>query len=134
MSEAFDREIDVKAIAFVGVGLTLLMVVPALIVWGLSIGLRDRQAAADPPPPVLLEARRPAAVPGPLLQTDPFHEIAEVIRTEAATLDGWGWSDEGLGLARIPIGRAMELYLEGARAGAPAVIEPTVAAEGASAE
>ncbi len=119
-AEALDHEISVKGIVGFAVGLVALMVVAAVAMWWLSDGLRSRLTAADPPPPMLPEARRPYEPPAPRLQADPNGEMAELAAAQAAELASWGWVDETAGIARIPIERAMELAASGARAAPPA--------------
>ena len=133
MSDAYDREIDIRGIVLVGVGLTLLIAVSALAMWGLSAALRDRGAATDPAPPVLPEARRPVEIVGPRLQTDPVGDIEVLRAAEREVLEGWGWADEARGLARVPVDRAIDLYVDGARAAAPALPQPPPQVENAGA-
>jgi hypothetical protein len=69
---------------------------------------------------VLVE-RRPAPAPGPLappprvdaprLEPDPLAALAALRRAEAERLGSYGWVDRERGVARIPIERAMELFL-----------------------
>ncbi len=114
-----DREISLRGlVGFVG-GLVALMVLTGLAMWLLSSGLREARVAADPPPPMLPEARQPHEPPGPRLQADPPADLEALRAKEDRLLGGWGWTDESAGLARIPIERAMELLVEQRRAAAP---------------
>ena len=129
MSEPFDGEIGVRGILWVGLGLALLIVISAAAMWGVSSWLIERGEASDPPPPVLVEARRPVEISGPILQTDPVGEIVALRDEEHEALESWAWADETAGIARIPVERAMELYLDGARAGQPIAAAPATASE-----
>jgi len=45
----------------------------------------------------------------PVLQIDPVADLKAYQAQEEALLNGYGWVDEGAGVARIPIDRAIEL-------------------------
>lgn len=109
-----DAELDLRAIAGFGVAILLLIVVAGAAMWGMSALLRSRLAQADPPPPVLEEARRPYEPAGPRLQDDPEGELEAMRAEEEAVLTAWGPADEAAGTTRIPIDRAIELYAAGA--------------------
>ena len=112
-----DREISVKGIAYTGVVLALVVVVSGALMWWMSVGLKSRLAAADPPPPVLPEAREQELPPEPRLQTSPEEDLRILRREEDEFLYGYEWVDEGAGIARVPIERAMELMAEDATEG-----------------
>lgn len=85
--------------------LLVLIVVGALVAWGLSSWFR---ADAPPPRPSAFD-RAGASEPLPHLEV---HAAADRIQLEAKARDritGYGPSAEGPGLARIPIERAMAL-------------------------
>ena len=107
-----DREIDLKAIVWSVVGLTLIVLVSAALMWLLSAGLRARLTAADPPPPVIPEARVQELPPEPRLQTSPEEDLRELRRHEDEILEGYAWTDEAAGVARVPIERAMDILIE----------------------
>ncbi|MEZ5331824.1 MAG: hypothetical protein R2991_07170 [Thermoanaerobaculia bacterium] len=120
MSERLDRELSLRGIVGFTVGLLALLVLTALAMWGLARWMRSRSIASDPPLPALREARQPHVPPGPRLQTEPFRDLAELRAGEDEILNGWAWENEEAGFARIPVDRAIDLYLDGERAGAPA--------------
>ena len=107
-----DREINLQAIVYATVGLALVVVLSALAMWGLSVGLRSRLVASDPPPPVLPEVRTQVPPPEPRLQASPEGEYELMREQEDAVLEGYAWTDREAGLARVPIERAMELLAE----------------------
>jgi len=119
MSEQLDHELSLRGIVSFAVGLVLVIVLAAAALWFLTGWLTSRSVAADPPPPALREARQPWEPPGPPLQTDPFRDLDELRAAEEETLEGWAWVDENAGLARVPVEKAMELYVAGERAGVP---------------
>jgi hypothetical protein len=50
--------------------------------------------------------------PGPNLEADPSESLAKLHEREDSVLNGYGWTDSARGIARVPVARAMELYLE----------------------
>ncbi len=111
-SAGLDREISLRGIVGFVAGLVALMVVAGALMWLLSVGLKNAEIAKDPPPPLLPEARQPYEPSGPRLQKDPAAEMAALRAEEERLLQGWSWTDEASGLARVPIERAMELLVE----------------------
>jgi hypothetical protein len=65
-------------------------------------------ATGAPRPVTPLQAARQVP-PSPRLQAAPERQLASVRAAEQARLQGYGWADRAAGLARIPIGRAMQL-------------------------
>lgn len=61
------------------------------------------------PEPARLE-RQP--VPEPRLQINPQGDLEKLQRQEEEMLSTYGWIDRNQGTARIPIDRAMKLFLE----------------------
>jgi hypothetical protein len=126
MTEPLDRELSMRAIVGFAVGLVIVILLAGAATWALAQSLRSRSEAGDAPPPRLREARQPHAPPGPRLQTAPFQDLAELRAAEEELLEGWAWIDESVGLARVPVARAMELYAEGLRPGASSAAEAGV--------
>lgn len=60
--------------------------------------------------PSLIEAPKPT--PEPRLQINPQDDLQELLRQENEILSTYGWVDRAKGTARIPIDRAMELFLQ----------------------
>jgi hypothetical protein len=112
MSESVDREISLRGLIGFVAGLVALLVATGVLMWLLSAGLREARVAADPPPPRLPEARQLWEPPGPRLQADPPADMAALRADEERILSTWGWTDQGAGLAQVPIERAMELLVE----------------------
>lgn len=104
-----DREISLKGIVYTGAVLAGVVVISAVLMWWMSVGLKTHLEAADPPPPVLPEAREQELPPEPRLQTSPEEDLRLLRQEEDEYLYGYGWVDENAGLARVPIERAMEL-------------------------
>jgi len=104
------EELDAKPMALVrfGAGLAILIVASLLVSHWLDEGLAPEREAANPyerPPSPVAERTWPE------LQTNPYDEIDEYEREEARRLNRYEWIDRQNGVARIPIDRAMSLYL-----------------------
>jgi hypothetical protein len=62
-----------------------------------------------------------AVPPEPRLQSNPTAQLAAQRAREQALLDGYAWVDRNAGIARIPVGRAMDIL---ARASSSAPTRP----------
>ena len=51
----------------------------------------------------------PRPFPEPQLQTTPLSDLEKLQAAQAARIGRYGWIDQGKGLYRVPIGRAMEI-------------------------
>lgn len=127
-----DSDINVTALGYSAVMLTVVCVASAALMYG-AFRVLDRQAAANDPrlSPV---AERPAAMPptttaspyfgngpAPRLMTNEPARLEEFRAEEARALQGYGWVDEKAGVARVPIAEAKTLLLE---RGLPSRAEP----------
>lgn len=115
-----DSELDFRALIGLTVALLALVAVALALMWPLTISLRDAGIAQDAPPPVLPEARMPHQPPAPRLQPDPPQDLRQLVERERRELTGYGWIDESVEVARIPIERAMDLLVEHGLPAAPA--------------
>lgn len=62
---------------------------------------------------------QPATLPpAPRLQPDPDHDLTAFRKEKRALLDGYAWTDKSHRFARIPIGRAMRIYVQEQQHGA----------------
>lgn len=56
---------------------------------------------------------QPAVLPpAPRLQPHPDNDLAALREEKRALLDGYAWTDESHQFARVPIGRAMQMYAQ----------------------
>ena len=85
-------------------------IVGHLLLFGLFSWFTGRQAEADPPPPPLADLDR--VPPGPLLQSQPRIDWAEMLQVQSRQINSYGWVDDEGGAVRIPIDRAMDLLAE----------------------
>lgn len=118
-----DREIDLRALgAFVA--LLAVLVAVALGISRVAVDALDaRAAAADPVPAPVSGIAARWLPPAPRLSSAPREELLRARAEDDALLSGWGWTDTGAGLVRVPIERAVELVL--ARGLPPAEPAPT---------
>ena len=111
-SQPPDRELNLRAILITVVGLAVLLIAAAALMWPLARSLKGRAQAADPPLPVLPEALDQPLPPEPRLQVAPEDELRALQDIERQRLTTWEWIDEGAGVARVPVERAMEILAE----------------------
>lgn len=108
------RDADPKPLLQLGIGLAILIAVSLLV----SDWLDHAFTEEAPPPPMARntpEASPPDAT-WPVLQANPGTELAEYRQEMEQRLGQYGWVDRENGIARIPIDRALEIYLERANA------------------
>jgi hypothetical protein len=116
------RDIGIRVMAVFILIVGGLMVVALLVSAGL-LGLFSRSGGTGQQGSAISTAAPPARV---LLQAEPESAIQLYRATAQAQLDGYGWTDQKGGFARIPITRAMTLVTQGVMP-APAAAAPTPA-------
>jgi hypothetical protein len=98
------RNVAVLAAAFVG-----------LLVFGLIVGYGTFRFMYTPETTTVVPSPlQPGRVlpPGPRLQVNAPEDLHDYLQQQQHTLDSYGWVDQGAGVVRIPIDRAMDLVLE----------------------
>lgn len=116
-----DRDIAAGSILGFSAGLAVFLVISAAVC-ALIFGLfRSSLERRDPPPSPVAEANAPVIPPEPRLQESPIRDMDVFRQRELEVLDGYGWVDRDAGVARIPIDRAIDLYVE--RGLRPAVLD-----------
>jgi len=106
MAETRDLGVGL-ALALAGGAAAMIAACALLIVWLVPDSLRPRSLALP-------------AVPAPALQIDPRADMARFRAEEQAELSSYGWIDRDKGVARIPIGRAMNKVVRDGIPGWPA--------------
>lgn len=106
-----DRDIKLVPLV-VALGLILAITIITMVGMGLLFkSYANRMQAADVPvSPLAVERTVPEGVP--LLQVRPLEELAVQRAAEDRLLLEYGWADQELGIARIPIDRAMDLVVD----------------------
>jgi hypothetical protein len=107
----FDRDINLKAVVYTGVGLAVLTAVSFVLMWFFFKGLASYEERRDPEPSPMPEAARELRPAGPTLQATPERDLEELLAIEHERLEGYGMAGDGEH-ARVPIERAMEMALE----------------------
>lgn len=108
-SQTFDREINVKAIAWsVGI-LVAVAIVAHVIVYGLIVGFNRFDDKREPRPSPLAAANEQPPPPMPVLQTTPEGDFKLYREDEDRILGQAQWVDPSQGRLRIPIDLAMEI-------------------------
>jgi hypothetical protein len=107
------RDIRLRPIVWAGLVLVVLAIVVHIGIWWLFDYFTERRTQQEGPPAPTAPLAWPRQLPpGPRLQTDPHQDLQELLSAEAAILQSYGWVDRGAGIARVPIGRAMDLLAE----------------------
>jgi hypothetical protein len=102
------RDVKVSFLAYVVVGLFLLMLAGMGVSWWYQGWTASGRRAQEAPLPAVA-ATLPAQPPEPRLQAAPATDLARIRAEEEALLHRYEWIDPKSGLVRIPIDRAMEL-------------------------
>ena len=104
-------DVDVRPLAWLGVGLAALILISIVAVKGI-FELLDRQQARNDvvPPPMMIQ--RPQQPPEPRLQTTPVPNRKLIVEQENKLLTTYGWVNSKSGVARIPVDQAMKLLAE----------------------
>jgi len=105
-----DREIDARRIVEIAAWLAGTTIGAFVIASLIYFALAGEAKRDDPRLSPLAAAREQRLPPGPQLQVRPERELAAYRAAEKARLEGWGWVDQGAGIAHIPVDRAIDLY------------------------
>lgn len=116
-------DVNVRAILWFVAVLTAIAVVINIAMWGMFKGLAWYERRNEP---YVTPLTRPAGqpFPEPRLQETPRMDLQKFRTDQQDYLHSYGWVDEKLGVARIPIAKAKELLLQ---RGLP--VRPELAAE-----
>ena len=93
--------------------LSVSMLLSFAIVYGTFVLFERQRIAADAAAqqfPLAADYARPQ--PTPALQTQPFRDLHTLRQGETEQLNSYGWVDQGAGVTRIPIDRAMDVLLQ----------------------
>lgn len=108
---------DANLAKVMGTALALLgvMVVGMSFAWGVYEIFRTTTPAPGTDAQTFVIPDTAGLPPAPNLEADPRLSLAELRAKEDAVLGSYGWTDSARGIARVPVDRAMELYLENQR-------------------
>jgi hypothetical protein len=105
------RDVQVRPIAWTGIGLALLIAVSIAAMRGF-FSYMDRQLRLEDVPPSPIMSQRPQQPPEPRLQTTPVLNRKRIFENENQMLNSYGWVDQRAGKVRIPVSLAMKLLAE----------------------
>jgi hypothetical protein len=88
------------------------MVVGMSFAWGVYEIFRTQTPAPEMGAETFVVPDTTALPPAPNLEADPASSLLALRSREDSVLETYGWTDSARGLARVPVERAMELYLE----------------------
>jgi hypothetical protein len=128
-------DINVRAIIWSGVALVVVCVVTAVLMYGTFTIFESLAARNDPSvsplaaPPTAMpvtttESPSFGTAPNPKLLTNEPAALEKLRSSEAERLKGYGWVDQGAGVAHLPIEEAKKLLLERGLAVRPDAIDP----------
>ena len=108
-----ESDINVRAILwFVGMLAAITIGIQAAMV-GMFRGLNWYETRTQPYVTPLARGAAPVTdFPQPQLQTTPWTDLQAFRAAQQKDIDSYGWVDEKLGVARIPISKAKELLLQ----------------------
>lgn len=107
--ETFDREINLKAVAWTVGGLIAVALVVHVLMWWLIEGFESFDKKRDPRPTPIEAAFPQSPPPEPRLQVAPEKDLKDMRDEENKLLDKPAWVNRGQGTARVPIDVAMEV-------------------------
>lgn len=123
--DAFDHDVHLRPVLWLGVFLAGAMVVVAVVVWWMMAGFERYDARRDPElSPIERQVQAPAEPPAPRLQPSPERDLREMRADEEERLGRAAWVDRARGTVRIPVEVAIDAYLAGARAEAGSAPPP----------
>lgn len=105
-------DVDFFGVLRFGVGLIVVGVIVAVIVWLLFSSLIRRDARHGPVEYPLAVQDQNRLPPEPRLQTNPRQDLEDFRAQEDSLLRSYGWIDRNAGTVRIPIDEAMKLTLQ----------------------
>jgi hypothetical protein len=103
-------DIDVRALMWFVVVLTAIVIAVDVVCLGMFKLMNRYEASNEPYTTPLASAGQ--APPEPRLQTTPWTDLGHLRAQEQQYLNSYGWVDEKLGVARIPIAKAKEMLLQ----------------------
>jgi hypothetical protein len=102
-------DLEPKYILYFAAALVVVGLAVHILIWWM-FNLFEREQARRESPPVAINV--PKTVPEPRLQISPQGDLQELRRQEREILSTYRWIDRDKGTARIPIDRAMEVFIQ----------------------
>jgi len=118
------RDANVRGVFTFLVILSLLLILTALLCWGMFKYFSVAQANREPASPFAGARQLPV---GPQLQVNPREDLLRFRAEQEHSLESYSWENRDDGTVRVPIERAMEMLL---KQGLP--VAPSASATGVS--
>jgi hypothetical protein len=116
-------DVNVRSVIAFGIALLVTVAISAALMYGLFWGVFEKQAKARDPEVSPHAVTNATTTPrGPQLLTNEPKYLRDFRQEEEGKLDGYGWVNQGQGVARVPIDAAKKLIVQHGlpvRAGAP---------------
>lgn len=122
------RDVNARAIFWIGVVMIIAAVVIHTVVWWLFDAF-DRREAQKGRPPATLVNTPPPAPPETRLQTDAPADLEELRAAKEHELESYGWVDRQKGAVRIPVEQAMTILVRRGLPKTPAPADESGAAK-----
>ena len=113
-----ESDVKVGGVAWFTAGLAALMIVTAVLMWGMFRFFARTEHRKEPPPTSLTREKKPEIgnpelmFPEPRLQQHPTQDLEEYRAEENDKLTKYGWVDPAAGVVRIPIEEAKKKLLK----------------------
>lgn len=104
------RDVNARAIFWIGVVMIIAAVVIHTVVWWLFDAFDRREAQKGRPPATLVRAPQPAPT-DPRLQTDAPADLDGLRAAKERELESYGWVDREKGVVHIPVEQAMTILV-----------------------
>ena len=102
-------DMNPKYVLYFAVGLVVAGLLIHLGLWWIFRQLERQQARRESRPVLVQTSQQP---PQPHLQINPQGDLEELRHQETEILSTYAWIDRDKGMARIPIDRAIELFVQ----------------------
>ena len=128
-----ESDVEVGGVAWFTAGLAALMILTAVLMWGMFRFFARTEHRKEPPPTSLMREKKPEGAdpesmfPEPRLQQLPIIDLQKYREEENDKLTKYGWVDPATGVVRIPIDQAKQKLLKQGlpyKQAAPAVERP----------
>jgi len=119
-----ESDINLRALVWFVVMLTLVVIGVQVVTWGM-FKVMNHYATVNEPFVTPLAAPSGQRPPEPRLQVTPWADLKRLRVEEQQFLNSYGWVDQKLGVARIPISRAKEMLLQRGIPVRPELGDPT---------
>jgi hypothetical protein len=109
MTRHEQTDLDPKYVLYFAVALVVVGIVIFFGVAWMFFQFENQQTLHEPPPSAVQVI---TPVPEPRLQINPQGDLEDLRRQEMEILSSYRWIDRDKGTARIPIDRAMQIFVE----------------------